>query len=288
MRPFRARSSITSTILDDLDASDDLDVATNVATRPPIRGNGGDADYAHRACGGRWRQARPVDSRARGSGYDGPLARAQVTGQATRLPGVDVASRRRPPSRALRTAITPPPLARRPRDCSVSSEGAANRSACGPARPRCSLQAIAKAEAVRGNVARPVRAPTLCLCKRRKSGCSRSSSPNCVLRTRLECPRDEPVLGLGGIELTARAGPRNGAFHGKPLACQALFVLALEVLDRLSRRARAGGRDDLQVRVQLRSSRSPTHCQAWSVAWEVIGADARIARDAAAFEGLKV
>jgi hypothetical protein len=29
---LRARSSITSTILDDLDASDDLDVATNVAT----------------------------------------------------------------------------------------------------------------------------------------------------------------------------------------------------------------------------------------------------------------
>ena len=32
MRPLRARSSITSTILDDLDASDDLDVATDVAT----------------------------------------------------------------------------------------------------------------------------------------------------------------------------------------------------------------------------------------------------------------
>jgi hypothetical protein len=32
MRPFRARSSIASTILDDLDASDDLDVATDVAT----------------------------------------------------------------------------------------------------------------------------------------------------------------------------------------------------------------------------------------------------------------
>ena len=33
MRPFRTRSPITSTILDDLDASDDLDVATDVATR---------------------------------------------------------------------------------------------------------------------------------------------------------------------------------------------------------------------------------------------------------------
>jgi hypothetical protein len=31
MRPFRARSSITSSILDDLDASDDLDVAKDVA-----------------------------------------------------------------------------------------------------------------------------------------------------------------------------------------------------------------------------------------------------------------
>jgi hypothetical protein len=37
-----------------------------------------------------------------------------------------------------------------------------------PDSPRCSLQAIAKAEDVRGNAARPVIAPTLCLCKPRK------------------------------------------------------------------------------------------------------------------------
>jgi hypothetical protein len=46
MRPFRARSSITSTILDDLGASDDLDVATNVATGMGRAQSGGaDAEW---------------------------------------------------------------------------------------------------------------------------------------------------------------------------------------------------------------------------------------------------
>ena len=38
--------------------------------------------------------------------------------------------------------------------------------ASAPLRRAC-LQAIAQADAVRGNAARPVSAPTLCLCKRR-------------------------------------------------------------------------------------------------------------------------
>jgi hypothetical protein len=46
-------------------------------------------------------------------------------------------------------------------DCCLEAQGAAPASHC---RRGC-YQAIAKAEAVRGNAARLVRAPMLCLCK---------------------------------------------------------------------------------------------------------------------------
>jgi hypothetical protein len=75
MRPFRARSSITSTILDDLDASDALDVATNVATgwdRPP-------SDAAS------WRGARPSGPGPRGTPRQGCTCSRASASSASRM-----------------------------------------------------------------------------------------------------------------------------------------------------------------------------------------------------------
>ena len=50
------------------------------------------------------------------------------------------------------------------------------------------------------------------------------------LQARLERARDEPVLGLAGVELAARAvGLELGALDGEPLTGEALVVLALDL-----------------------------------------------------------
>jgi hypothetical protein len=73
MRSFRATPSITSTILDDLDASDDLDVATDVATSPGRR-----ARTAPGRTGARAISVTSTNSTSNGSASSGTTREALV------------------------------------------------------------------------------------------------------------------------------------------------------------------------------------------------------------------
>jgi hypothetical protein len=62
-----------------------------------------------------------------------------------------------------------------------------------------------------------------------------------------ERARDEAVLGLAGVELEAGPiGRELGPLEREPMVVQALFVLALELLDRARRGPHAGRGDRLQ------------------------------------------
>jgi hypothetical protein len=66
----------------------------------------------------------------------------------------------------------------------------------------------------------------------------------------LERARDEPILGLAGVELAASAASFElGALDREPLPDQPLVVLLLDLLDRLRRGADPGRCDRIEERV---------------------------------------
>ena len=113
---------------------------------------------------------------------------------------------------------------------------------------------------------------------------SRSTRGERVLERAFEGARDEPVLGLAGVELAARAvGLELGALEREALAGEPLVVLVLQLARprRRSRRRRPGVTASRNAAATAWSRRPPpSDWQVWSVRMQHVAAHARIAADA--------